>query len=118
MHEKGFFSVVRQQKRSCQMISIDEILTECFLLKPNPFQVYAVMDFEDFDRMFSAYQKKEVVSRKNCKAVRLRFESCCSLVLLVAQHFEYCDNASIRVQTTRNRIRFVLNYYQLIQILR
>lgn len=25
------------------------------------FQVYAVMDFEDFDRMFSAYQKKEVV---------------------------------------------------------
>ena len=24
------------------------------------FQVYAVMDFEDFDRMFSAYQRKEV----------------------------------------------------------
>lgn len=23
-------------------------------------QVYAVMDFEDFDRMFSAYQRKEV----------------------------------------------------------
>ena len=74
MHEKGFFSVVRQQKGSCQRISIDEILTECFLFKTNPFQVYAVMDFEDFDRMFSAYQKKEVVSRKkkkhvNCKAV-------------------------------------------------
>lgn len=26
-------------------------------------QVYAVMDFEDFDRMFSAYQRKEVFKK-------------------------------------------------------
>ena len=39
-----------------------EIVTIVFFNdKTISFQVYAVMDFEDFDRMFSAYQKKEVL---------------------------------------------------------
>lgn len=51
-----------KKKEKCQRIRLN--FNELFFFndKTIPFQVYAVMDFEDFDRMFSAYQKKEVGS--------------------------------------------------------
>jgi len=56
-------NVCSQVKGRKNAKGLDRILTNFFFNdKTIPFQVYAVMDFEDFDRMFSAYQKKEVGS--------------------------------------------------------